>query len=134
MQGVSWVDPEAPKVIKKTFKPTKVNPDPLAGLFEIELDGEVVIVQYESDSELSEFELVPLTEAGGVAAFVSREVIPYSSDAWVDLDSEKIGYELSFTKHFYRPVVLRELSEIEADLRSAIDSSTGAVLAVFDNG
>ena len=122
-QGVSWSDPEAPKVIKKVFKPAKVAPNPLAGLFEVEIDGEVVTVQYEPDSDLTDFELVPLSEAGGVAAFVEREVLPYSADAWVDLNSAKIGYEVSFTRHFYKPVKLRELSEIEAALSVALEES-----------
>ena len=126
LQGVSWVDPEAPKVIKKIFKPAKVAPNPLVGLFEVEIDGEVVTAQYEPDSDLSDFELVPLSEPGGVAAFVEREVLPYADDAWVDLDSEKIGYEVSFTRYFYRPVKLRELSEIEADIRAAMKESEGS--------
>ena len=131
-QGVSWADPEAPKVIKKVFKASKVAPNPLTGLFPLELDGAVVTVQYESDSDLSDFELVPLSEPGGVAAFVEREVLPYADDAWVDLDSEKVGYEVSFTRHFYQPVKLRELAEIEADIRAAMAESEGLVERVID--
>ena len=97
----------------------------------MEIDGEVVTVQYEPDSDLSDFELVPLSEPGGVAAFVEREVLPYAEDVWVDLDSERIGYEVSFTRHFYKPVKLRELSEIEADIRAAMAGSEGLVAAVI---
>ena len=131
VQGVSWVDPDAPRVIKKVFKPAKVAPNPLAGLFEVEMNGELVIAQYEPDPELSDFEVVPLSEPGGVASFVEREVLPYSDDAWVDLDSEKMGYEVSFTRHFYKPVKLRELSEIEADIRNAMAVSDGLVAAAI---
>jgi type I restriction enzyme M protein len=125
LQGVSWVDSGAPKVIKKIFKPTKVSPNPMVGFFEAEVNGEIMTVQYESDSDLTDFESVPLTEPGGVESFVEREVIPYAEDAWVDLDSEKIGYEVSFTRHFYRPVRLRELSEIEADIRTSMVERNG---------
>jgi type I restriction enzyme M protein len=123
LQGVSWVDPEAPKVIKKISKPAKAAPNPLAGLFEVEIHGENVTAQYEPDSDLSDFELIPLSEPGGVAAFIEREVLPYAEDAWVDLDSEKIGYEVSFTRHFYRPAALRELSVIEAEIRDALSNA-----------
>jgi hypothetical protein len=41
---------------------------------------------------------------------------------------------VSFTRHFYKPVKLRELSEIEDDLRSAINDSTDAVLEVLGRG
>jgi type I restriction enzyme M protein len=54
-------------------------------------------------------------------------VLPYSPDAWVDPKSEKIGYELSFTRHFYKPVALRQLAEIEADIRTLMDESDGLV-------
>ena len=39
----------------------------------------------------------------------------------------KIGYELSFTRHFYKPVALRPLAEIEADIRKLMDESDGLV-------
>jgi type I restriction enzyme M protein len=132
LQGVSWLDLEAPKVIKKISKPSKVSPNPLIGLFCAEVDGEVMTVQYESDSNLSDFELVPLVGEGGVEAFVKREVLPYAGDAWVDLDSEKIGYEVSFIRHFYRPVKLRDLSEIEADIRTSMAESEGLVGMAID--
>jgi type I restriction enzyme M protein len=45
----------------------------------------------------------------------------------VDPKSEKIGYELSFTRHFYKPVALRPLAEIEADIRKLMDESDGLV-------
>lgn len=131
LQGVSWADPDAPKVIKKIFKPAKIAPNPLAGLFEVEIDGELVTAQYEPDSDLSDFELIPLSEPGGVAAFVEREVLPYAEDAWVDLDSEKIGYEVSFTRHFYKPVKLRDLAEIQADIRAAMAEGEGLVEQVI---
>ncbi|MCZ7665708.1 MAG: SAM-dependent DNA methyltransferase, partial [Thermoleophilia bacterium] len=90
---------------------------------------------YEPDSELSDFEQVPLLEQGGVAAFISREVTPYAPDAWVDERSEeKIGYEISFTRHFYRPVELRPLEEIEADIRKLLAESDGLVQRALQGG
>jgi type I restriction enzyme M protein len=61
-------------------------------------------------------------------------VLPYSPDAWVDPKSEKIGYELSFTRHFYKPVALRPLTEIEADIRKLMDESDGLVHRALQSG
>ena len=44
------------------------------------------------------------------------EVLPYTPDAWVKADATKIGYEISFTRHFYKPKPLRTLEEIAADI------------------
>jgi type I restriction enzyme M protein len=57
-----------------------------------------------------------LLEEGGIDAFVRREVLPYVPDAWIDQDATKIGYELSFTRYFYKPVPRRTLGEIRADI------------------
>jgi type I restriction enzyme M protein len=53
--------------------------------------------------------------------------LPYAPDAWVDESKTQIGYEISFTKHFYKPVQLRELSEIIADIR-ALEAETEGLL------
>ena len=45
-----------------------------------------------------------------------REVLPYTHDAWVKQDATKIGHEVSFPRHFYRPRPLRTLEEISADI------------------
>ena len=44
------------------------------------------------------------------------EVLPYTPDAWIKEDATKIGYEISFTRHFYKPPPLRTLEEISADI------------------
>jgi len=53
--------------------------------------------------------------------------LPYAPDAWVDKNKTQIGYEISFTKHFYKLVQLRELSEIVADIR-ALEAETEGLL------
>ena len=79
------------------------------------------------DLSLTDTEQIPLDYEGGVAAFIEKEVLPYAPDAWVDEKQTKIGYEISFTKHFYKPVQLRELSEIVADIR-ALERETEGLL------
>jgi type I restriction enzyme M protein len=131
LRGLSWADAEAPQVIKRVSKQDKVAVDPMHGFFEAVIDGKKMTVEYEADSDLSDFENVPLIEEGGVESFIAREVLPYSPDAWVDPKSEKIGYEISFTRHFYKPVALRGLTEIEADIRKLMDESDGLVRAAL---
>ena len=82
-------------------------PDPLHGLFEAEVDGKRRVVEYEPDTDLRDTEQVPLLEEGGIEAFIRREVLPYAPDAWYDPASVKTGYEISFTRYFYKPEPMR---------------------------
>lgn len=116
LQAVSWRVEDAPPVIKKTHKPGKAEADPIHGLYEMVIDDKPVVVEYESDSELRDSEQVPLLEEGGIEAFFSREVLPYVPDAWIDAAAMKLGYEISFTRHFYKPTKMRPLDEIKSDL------------------
>ena len=116
LKAVSWRVEIAPPVIAKVHKPGKAKADPLRGLFEATVDGKPAIVEYEPDSDLRDTEQVPLLEEGGIEAFICREVLPYTPDAWIKEDATKIGYEISFTRHFYKPQPLRTLEEISADI------------------
>jgi type I restriction enzyme M protein len=118
LRAVSWRAENAPEVIAKVHKPGKAKPDRLYGLFEAIVDGKPAIVEYEPDSDLRDTEQVPLLEEGGIEAFIRREVLPYTPDAWIKRDATKIGYEISFTRHFYKPKPLRTLEEISADIRA----------------
>ena len=51
-----------------------------------------------------------------VVHFICREVLPYTPDAGIKEDAIRIGYEISFTRHFYKPQPLRTLEEISADI------------------
>ncbi len=62
--------------------------------------AKTVVVEYESDSDLRDTEQVPLLEAGGIEAFIHREVLPYTPDAWIDEAATKIGYEISLHAPF----------------------------------
>jgi type I restriction enzyme M protein len=122
-----------PAVIKKVYKTGKVAPDPLRGLFEVTVDRKQCVVEYESDTDLRETEQVPLLEASGVEAFVRREVLPYAPDAWIDESATKIGYELSFTRYFYKPRPLRSLDDIRADIL-AVERETEGLLSEIIGG
>jgi type I restriction enzyme M protein len=68
----------------------------------------------EPDPELRNFENVPLKE--DIDSYISREVLPYVPDAWVNKSKTKTGYEINFNRHFYKYFPPRSLEEIEADL------------------
>ena len=91
------------------------------------------MVEYESDTELRDTEQVPLLEEGGIEAFVRREVLPYASDAWYRPAGVKIGYEISFTRYFYKPQPMRTLAEIRADIL-ALEKETEGLLSEIVGG
>lgn len=115
LRSVSWRVETAAPVIAKIHKAGKASADPLHGMFESVLNGKKCVVEYEPDPDLRDTEQVPLLEEGGIDAFIRREVLPYAADAWVR-DDAKVGYEVSFTRHFYKPKPLRTLEEISADI------------------
>jgi type I restriction enzyme M protein len=84
-------------------------------------------LEYEPDTDLRDTEQVPLLEEGGIEAFFTREVLPHMPDAWIDAESIKIGYEVSFTRYFYKPQPLRTLEEIRADI-AALEKETAGML------
>lgn len=116
----------APPVIRKIHK-KGTSADPLRGLFEATIGGKPAVVEYEPDTDLRDTEQVPLLEEGGIEAFVRREVLPYTADAWYVPDSVKTGYEVSFTRYFYKPQPLRPLEEIRADIL-ALERETEGLL------
>lgn len=76
---------------------------------------------------LKDSEQVPLLYPGGIEGFMEKEVLPYTPDAKVDPKKTVIGYELSFTKYFYKPVELRSIEDITADIL-AVESATDGLL------
>ena len=91
------------------------------------VNGKPAVVEYEPDSDLRDTEQVPLLEPGGIDAFLEREVLPYAPSAWYDPAKVKIGYEVSFTRYFYKPAPMRTLEEIRADIL-ALERETEGLL------
>ncbi|BCA53485.1 hypothetical protein W02_06250 [Nitrospira sp. KM1] len=125
-------DEKAQPVIKTIHK-KGAKSDPLFGLFEATISGKSVVVEYEPDTELRDTEQIPLLEKGGIEAFIRREVLPHVPDAWYDPESIKIGYEISFTRYFYKPQPLRTLEEIRADIL-ALEKVTEGLLGEIVGG
>jgi type I restriction enzyme M protein len=115
-------DPEAERVIFKT-EPMKKGAgvsekERLAGWFEDkDGDGQRVRVRYIVDTQLRDFENVPLKE--DVDDYFRREVLPHVPDAWMDRSKDKVGYEITFNRHFYKYTPPRPLEKIDADLEKA---------------
>lgn len=58
---------------------------------------------------------MPLKE--GIEEYFRREALPHVPDAWVDHSKTKVGYEIPLNRHFHRCEPLRELTEIEAEIK-----------------
>ena len=123
---------DAPPVIRKIHKKDTAA-DPLRGLFEVTIKGKLAVVEYEPDPDLRDTEQVPLLEEGGIEAFIRREVLPHAPDAWYVVESVKTGYEISFTRYFYKPQPLRTLEEIRADIL-ALEKETEGLLGEIIGG
>jgi type I restriction enzyme M protein len=85
----------------------------------------------EPDTDLRDEDQVPLLEHGGIEAFIRREVFPCVPDAWVDQSKTKNGYEISFTRHFYKPESLRSLDEIKNEILSLEKESEGLLAEIL---
>lgn len=134
LRAVSERSESAPPVIAKVHKAGKAKADVMHGLFDAVVSSKPAIVEYEPDSDLRDTEQVPLLEVGGIKAFIQREVLPYSPDAWIREDATKIGYEVSFTQHFYKPRPLRSLDEISADILTIEKEAEGLLDGLLKGG
>lgn len=84
------------------------------------------------DSDLRDFENVPLTE--DIHDYFQREVLPHVPDAWIDETKTKIGYEINFTKYFYKYKPLRSLEEIRKDILALEKKSQGLLGKIVGGG
>lgn len=93
--------------------------------FITEKDPTAQPIEGEPDVDLRDTENIPFTYEGGIDAFMKNEVLTYASDAWVDEKKIQIGYEISFTKYFYKPVELRDMRAIISELQNLERKSDG---------
>jgi len=131
LRATHAVDETGAPVIRKIHRAGKVQADPLHGLFAATIGGTACVVEYEPDSDLRDTETVPLLEEGGIEAFMRREVLPHVPDAWLQEDRTQIGYEISFTRYFYKPKPLRTLEEISADILAIEKEAEGLLDGVL---
>jgi type I restriction enzyme M protein len=141
LSAVSWYDPAAKKVVKRTSDLTGKKLDLLLahlnctkdqlsdyGYYATERDGEYI--EYETESDLRDTENVPLKE--NVYDYFLREVKPHVEEAWINLDATKIGYEISFNKYFYRHKPLRSIEEVSRDILKLEEESEGLIREILN--
>lgn len=119
--------------VKLTAKRKKLLRDYLTYVSE---DAEPVIDSkgnIEPDKNLKDSEQIPMLYEGGIEGFLEKEIKPYVPDAWIDEKSASIGYELSFTKYFYKPVDLRPVEDIIEDLRTLEKESDGVLAGIMED-
>jgi type I restriction enzyme M protein len=97
---------------QKLFRTVFAQKDPEAQAAKGRRDDE-----YEPDSDLRDFENVPLRD--DIDVYFEREVRPHVPDAWMDRTKDKVGYEINFNRHFYKYVPPRPLERIDAELKQA---------------
>ena len=143
LSAVSWYDETAQKVIKKVHKLTGdkleekleylgCSEADLAdfGLYTTGKVGEYI--EYESEGDLRDSENIPLSD--DIHSYFLREVKPHVDEAWINLDSVKIGYEISFNKYFYKHKPLRSLEEVTADILELEKQSEGLIKEILGLG
>lgn len=107
-------NPEAEPVILKQRKLSHDSNARIWGWF-LDSDGRHEVM-FESDSQLRNFENIPLNEA--ILDYFLREVEPHLPDSWVDSDNTRSAYEINFNRYFYTYISPRSLSEIDNDLKN----------------
>jgi type I restriction enzyme M protein len=141
LNGVSWYDADAEKVIKKV---EKLSGDKLTkllqhldcketdladfGYFATSKKGEYTV--YETESDLRDTENVPLKD--NIHSYFLLEVQPHVSEAWINLDATKIGYEISFNKYFYKHTPLRNIEAVTKDILELENLSDGLIAEILD--
>ena len=79
-----------------------------------------------ADSSKRDTESIPWTE--DIETYMERNVYPYAPDAWIDEKKTKIGYEIPFTREFYKYVAPRSSADIFAHLEE-LDKAESALMA-----
>jgi type I restriction enzyme M protein len=81
------------------------------------------------NAELRDSENIPLKD--NIQEYFEREVLPHVPDAWIDETKTKIGYEINFTKYFYKYHPLRSLEEIRSDILALEEETEGMLKGVL---
>lgn len=152
VNAMSWYDENAEKVIKKVVKFKQDKLDELLhhlgceasdledfGYYAIE-GKKLEFTTYESNSDLRDAESVPLTYLEGkdttndnseIHQYYLDEVKPHVGEAWINLDSTKIGYEISFNKYFYQHKPLRLMDDVATDIINLEQKAEGLIADIL---
>ena len=84
-----------------------------------------------ADTSLRDTENVPLKE--DIEEYFKREVLPYAPDAWIDNTKTKVGYEIPFTRYFYKYVPPRKSEDIMGEIIELEKSLDGVLEGIFND-
>ena len=84
----------------------------------------------QADSSLRDTENVPLKE--DIEEYFKREVLPFAPDSWIDTRKSKVGYEIPFTRYFYKYEAPQPSAEIMAEIIDLETELSGSLAEVFD--
>lgn len=140
LNALSWYDENAQKVIKKTTKFNKEKLENLltylkCGIDELENFGYYKsskndeYIEYESEAELRDSENICLND--NILSYFLKEVKPHVNDAWINIDSLKIGYEISFNRYFYTHKPLRNIDEVAKQILELERLSNGLIKEIL---
>ena len=84
------------------------------------------------DPNLRDTESIPMTFEGGIEEFIKQEVLPYHADAFVDESKTQIGYEINFTKYFYKAKELESVEDIVGRIKELEKKSDGMMVSILE--
>lgn len=138
--AVSWYHESAEKVVKKIEKlkdnkldnllkhlSCTVDQLPDYGYFPTGKPSEYII--YESETDLRDSENIPLDD--NIYEYFLKEVKPHVGESWINLDSTKIGYEISFNKYFYRHKPLRDIEVVSKEILELEEQNEGLIKEIL---
>jgi type I restriction enzyme M protein len=83
-----------------------------------------------ADAALRDSEDVPLKS--DIEEYIKQEVLPHVPDAWIDHTKTKIGYEINFSRYFYKYKPLRTLDDIRADILKLEQETDGMIKTILE--
>lgn len=132
---VSWYADDAEKVVCSIKRYSKAELEAAAarlgcgidelGDFGLYAQPDGSWLTYEASTDLRDSEAVPLKDS--IHRYFKAEVKPHVPEAWINLDTVKIGYEISFNKHFYRHKPLRSLDDVTRDILALEQKADGLI-------
>ena len=140
LNAMSWYDESAKKVIKKV---SKISGEKLEKLLDYlgcdeeqfanygyyKTDKADEYIEYEAETDLRDSENIPLED--DIQSYFLKEVKPYAEEAWINMTSVKIGYEISFNKYFYKHKPFRSIEEVTADILELEKQSDGLIREIL---
>lgn len=139
LNAVSWYADDAEKVIDSIQRYSKAELEAAAarlgcgidelGDFGLYAQPDGSYLTYESSTDLRDSEAVPLKDS--IHRYFKAEVKPHVAEAWINLDTVKIGYEISFNKYFYRHKPLRSLDDVTRDILALEQKADGLIADIL---